>query len=218
MSKKQNRLVTLDKIKLQQKLNTNFACSYSDDQRLAVLSENGVYVLQLGCDSENRLQSFSFKKSFYTIPQYQQNLNNTAYSISENVAVDINEFIDLLNQHDVHESILNVNISQQLEGASSLHVVPVSVQWSPKGVDKGRFSLFSVLTNTGVLEVIGREIGPCDINEYYPICNITDCAVNLFKRDFRNVERRSPEEQLAELKLRVDKVNITGKLNTVFFI
>lgn len=196
-----NKLITLDNIKLYQKLQATFACSYSDDQRLSILSENGVYIFQLGCDTENRTIAFAFLKSFYAVP--------ICYAISDNVDLDINDFIDSLDHYELYEGLLDGTVSQNLRGTSGVQVVPVSAQWSPKGVDGGQFCLLGVLTNTGVLELVGRRLDACGVNEYYCVCNVSECCVNLLRREFKDVGRRS-SEQFAELKARVEKVRVTG--------
>lgn len=210
----ENKMIILDKIKLQQKLNVNFACCYSEDRRLSLLCENGVYIFELCCDSENRNTSFAFVKSFITVPQYRPfRDNNEGYAVSDNVGIDINNFIDLLSQYDIYESIMDVNISQNLKGAAPVQVVPVCTKWSPQGMDKGQFCLLGVLTNTGVLEIIARRLYVADMEEYYSACNITEYCVNTFRKDFKNVSRQPAGEQLAELERRVDRVRVTGIVN-----
>lgn len=215
----QTKLVTLDKIKLQHKLNCNFACCYSEDHRLSLISENGVYIFELGCDSENRTPAFSFIKSFFGAPQYRVSTENIgAFAVSDNVGININTFIDSLSQYDIYECIMDVNISQNLKGATSAQVVPVFTQWSPKGLDKGQFCLLAVLSNTGVLEILARKLYVSDMNEYYSACNITEYCVNTFRKDFKDVSRWPADEQLAELQRRVKKVRVTGNLYFYIFV
>lgn len=209
-------LKTLDKIKLHRKVSCSYACCYSEDQQLGLLCEEGVYIFELGCDSENRSHTFSFIKSFLATPQYSVNQNSGAYTISENVGININNFIDALNQYDVYESIMDVNVSQNLNGAKPIHVMPVSIQWSPKGLDKGQFCLLAVLSNTGILELVARRLYVGDLNEYYSACNITEYCVNTYRKEFKDVNRWPPDEQLAELKRRVHKIKITGRYNSRF--
>lgn len=215
----QSKLVIVDKIKLQHKLNCNFACSYSEDQRLSLISENGVYVFELGCDSENRTSAFSFIKSFFGTPQYRVNTENVgAFAVTDNVGININNFIDSLSQYDIYECIMDVNISQNLKGATSVQVVPIATQWSPKGLDKGQFCLLAVLSNTGVLEILARKLSVSDINEYYSACNITEYCVNTFRRDVKDVSKLPADEQLVELKNRVKKVRVTGILYNCMYL
>lgn len=209
MSKIHKKLVILDKIKLNQKLNTNFACFYSEDQRVSILSETGVYIFQLGCDSENRTPSFSFIKSFYSLPQYSE--GEKVYTINERVGININNFIGSLDQYQLYEALLDVNISQNVGEAKPAQTVPISAQWSPKGIDDGQFCLLGVLTNLGVLELVGRKVNAWGANEYYCVCNLSEYCLNLFKGSFKSASvLKACDEQLAELKVRVDKVRITG--------
>lgn len=208
-----NKLVTLEKIKLQQKLFASFSCSYSDDQRLSLIAEHGVYIFELSRDSENRMSAFCFTKSFFPLSQYRASDEIKPFAISDNVGIDINNFIDSLDQYDVYEAIMDVHLSQNLNSATPAGVAVIGTQWSPKGLDKGQFCLLGVLSNTGVLEIVARRLHVGDITEYYSACNISEYCVHAFTTDFRDFSKQSPNEQLAELKRRIAKVRITGDLN-----
>lgn len=207
MSVVRNKLITLDKIKLQQKLSTSFAAGTSGDGRFSLVSDNGVYIFELNCNSENWLPIFSMKKGFFAV---SCSAENSAYVISDNVGIDINNFIDALNQYDIYESILDVNISQNLKEAAYVQIQPISAQWSAAGLDERHFCLLGVLTNMGVLEIVARKPGLCDADEYYSACNLTGYCVNALGKDWKSYSRRTPDEQLNELKSRVDKVRVTA--------
>lgn len=194
-------ITILDKINLHYKTQATFACHSSNDRRISLICDAGIYVLELYGNTENWKPIFSFSKTFCTLLRY---------SISTFVEIDINSFIEELTQFKVYETVLNVCLSENLKQCTSTPTQPISAVWSPNKLNHYIGCVLAVLTNTGVVQVFSKSIN-CYGREEYNVLNITECIINHFKPNWKQTARPSADQKLAQLKYRISQIAATGR-------
>lgn len=193
------QLTVIETIKLTHKVEINFVCDYSDDHKISILCSNGVYCFELCGYTTNWLASFSFRKLFCKLSNY---------SISQNVNIDINNFVSLLPQFAMYEAILDVRLSENLSKAHAVPLHPILALWSP--VLDTESSILCVLTNLGVVQIFEKETNSYGGEEYLNVSNISQKLIDKLQNTWKAPKPSNANANLNALKERVEQVSATS--------
>ncbi|XP_060534853.1 uncharacterized protein LOC132707152 [Cylas formicarius] len=188
----------LDAFKLTGHARTNFACSYSQDDRFSVVTDGGVYVMALKPDLGSNSQSFGFTKSF---------VKPSAYNACDHVDMDVNEFLYELPKDDLYAAVLQVDLSANLRNAQAMEPVPCRADWSPAGLVRKKDCLLTVLTNLHSLEVYSTYVDENMMTRYKLALNITERLADSEKPAYKNGSKiPNAKAKFTEFKRRVEHV------------
>lgn len=191
----------LDQVKLANHLTRNFACEYSEDDRIFILTETGVYILGLKCNLSSTFPNFSCSKKFLQVSNFTP---------CGNVDLDINTFHKDLDRKALFESVMASEYSANLKHIKPLDPFPLSAEWSPSGIVNKTDSLLGVLTNMHSLEVYFKFINENEQINYQILTNITEEIIAVQKNKWRDTSRFSLNLKLEEFKNRVNSVSVTA--------
>lgn len=189
----------LESIDLSNQINNGFVCEQSKDGHVSVITDVGIYILQLCIKSDNTLPSISFKK--YYVSAFN-------YFLGTHLDIDVNSFGTDLNQADMYELILLTDISQNFSLYTEIEPKIASCKWSPCGIDNTNCVL-GVLNNGGSLNIYTKSLTEGICENFISICNVTEHIIEYYKSTWNKV-RNSCSEIFSELKNRV-KIKPTGK-------
>ncbi|KAJ8925213.1 hypothetical protein NQ315_001399 [Exocentrus adspersus] len=191
----------LDHFKFTSRISTSFACSYSEDDRIYIVSDTGVYVLALKVRLDNPFPTFSSKNDFFAVSNYVPGAD---------VDIDINSFHKDLSRFDLYTTAMSVELSSNLNNAAAVTASPADVQWSPRGIVGKTDCLLGVLSNFHSLELYVKYVNEDEITEYRLVTNLTKELVDLKKPQWKYANRLPPTLKLNELKKRVRAVSCTA--------
>ncbi|XP_025830492.1 uncharacterized protein LOC108741769 isoform X2 [Agrilus planipennis] len=168
----------------------------SEDGYLCIITNVGLYMFRFRGYMGNFLKKNpSFAKSF---------LKPSEFSISDNLGINADGFVDSIPRYDLYEVLLRSDIYPKLKVSDKCQ--PISVKFSPRGLTSKTYCAVAVLTNFGSLEIFIRRVHVNYVEEFICLCNISQCLINLFMINWKNVDYNEPEAQLTELKKRVEMV------------
>lgn len=191
----------LDIIKLTNRLNTNFVCEYSEDDRIFILSDSGVYIITLKPIITSVFPTFCGSKHYFQISNYE---------VSSNVDIDINNLYPELCKDDLYESVLRTELSANLNHTSNADFYPVSAQWSPRGIEGKSDCLLAVLTNVFSLEIYVKLIDESELIDYVVIANLTKEIIEYHKPKWKASDKLPIKSKFKEFKRRIESVSPTG--------
>ncbi|XP_076272204.1 uncharacterized protein LOC143203805 isoform X1 [Rhynchophorus ferrugineus] len=209
----------LDFFKLSGRGYTNFACTLSDDDRVVILSEIGLYVVAIKPNLDNSFTELSCQKTFIPISKY---------SICDNVELDLNTFVHELPRESIYESIARIELSSNMNGTALVEPLALTAIWSNSGMVEGTDCLLGVLTQLYSLDIYMRYVNESEMTEYRIVLNITEEILKRKKSDFIYSNRFPVIQKYIEFKNRVDSVapvafcwshtyNVDNHANTVIF-
>lgn len=193
------QLTVIETIKLSHKVETNFASDYSEDHKISILCSNGVYCFELCGYTSNWLASFSFKKLFCKLANY---------SISQNVNIDINNFVSYLPHFTMYEAVLDVRLSENLNKAHVVPVHPILALWSP--VLDIESSILCILSNLGVVQIFEKETNSYGGEEYINVINMSQKIIDRLQSTWKRPKSSDANANLSALKERVEQVSATS--------
>lgn len=191
----------LDYFKFSSRLSVNFACDYSEDDRIYVMGDTGIYIITLKGYLTNPFPSYCCKNDFLKVSDFIP---------SANIGMNINNFHKDLERNDLYETTMSVEYSADLNNTVSVEVSPLYAQWSPRGVVGKTDCLLAVLTNLYNLEIYVKYIDENEIVEYCMICNVTQEVIDEKKPQWKYSDRLPTSVKLNEMKRRVQNVSCTG--------
>lgn len=192
----------LDQVKLVNHLTRNFACDYSEDNRIFILTETGVYVLGLKCNFSSVFNNFSCSKKFFQVSNFIP---------AANVDLDINTFHKELDRKTLFESVMASEYSAPLRYIKPLDPSPLSAMWSPAGIIGKTDCLLGVLTNMHSLEIYFKYMDENEQINYKILTNITEEIISVQRNKWKDPTRFSISLKLEEFKNRVNSVCVTGR-------
>ncbi|KAJ8929896.1 hypothetical protein NQ314_017361 [Rhamnusium bicolor] len=191
----------LDHFKLTNRLSINFACSYSEDDRLFIISDSGIYIITLKGYITCPFPDFSCKKDFLQVSNFTP---------SANVDLDINSFHRDLDRNALYETVLSTEYSGNLNNTTPIEAIPLCAEWSPKGIVGTAECMLAILTNLYSLEIYVRYLDENDLVEYLLISNISQEIINIQKSQWKYADRFATHLKLTEMKTRVNTVTATA--------
>ncbi|XP_074030275.1 uncharacterized protein isoform X2 [Leptinotarsa decemlineata] len=190
-------LKLLDHLKLTHKLSRNFACGYSDDDRIFVVNDVGMYILSLNGSVTYEFPSFACKKKFFSLSDYAP---------CRDIDLNINSFHPYISIEELYKTFMNMERSGKLKHALPAEASPVCAEWSPQGLVGGTDCMLAVLTNLGSLEIYMKFLDENEITQYCVTINITQEIVNLEKVNWKDALKFSMRAKMEEFMKRVDSV------------
>ncbi|KAL1492181.1 hypothetical protein ABEB36_012666 [Hypothenemus hampei] len=191
-------LKLLDSVTLTGRLNTNFACSCSQDNRILIISETGVYLMRQVPDLNSSDSHYSHEKYF---------LQPSDYAVCSHVDININSFIYDLPKDVFYESVLSVMLSQNLTTATPITPSILSAQWSDAGMVDGVWSMLGVLTNLCSLEIYIQTYSESNLQEYKIVLNLTKEILEKRRKEFVYSTKMPTLQKMRELKKRVEYIS-----------
>lgn len=177
-------LKLLDLFKLFNHSNRNFACSLSEDNRLFIITNTGVYVVFFNGEVAYPIDTFACKKHLISV---------TKYAPCDNVDINLNNFIKECDRKDLYETVMSTEYTANLKHAKPVDPLPITAKWSPQGFIGQTECLLGVLTNLHSLEIYGRQINVNEIFEFSLLINITEKAIQEEKPHWADSTRLSIE-------------------------
>lgn len=176
-----------------------FACEHSEDGRIFIITDTGIYILQLCLKPENVTPSICFKKFYVPVDKYVFGLN---------LGIDPNHFAKDLNRLQFYELALSIDLSPKLFMYNEIEPKISMAKWSSSFLD-GPNCVLGVLTNLGSLQIYVRTLSYTLVENYISICNISAYIINLYKMTWANSRYLVSSEIFTELKERA-QVKPTG--------
>lgn len=192
----------LDVVKLTNRINTNFACEYSEDDRIFTICESGVYIITLKPMITSCFPTFSGRKDYFQVSNY---------NVSSSVGIDINNFYPELPRRDLYETVLRTELAANLNHATSIENHPLSAKWSPRGLEGKTDCLLAVLTSTFSLEVYVKLLDENELIEYVVIANLTKDVAEYQKTKWKSSDKLPVQAKFKEYKKRIESISPTGK-------
>lgn len=191
----------LDHFKLSSRLSVNFACEYSEDDRIFIMGDTGIYIITLKGYLTNPFPSYCCKSDFLKVSDFIP---------CANIGMNINSFHKDLDQNDLYETTMSVEYSADLNSTMSVEPSPLCAQWSPRGIVGKTNCLLAVLSNLYNLEVYVKYIDENEIVEYCMVCSVTQEIIDERKLQWKYSDRLPPSIKLNEMKRRVQSISCTG--------
>ncbi|XP_018570513.1 uncharacterized protein LOC108910411 [Anoplophora glabripennis] len=191
----------IDHIRFSSKLSVNFACEYSEDDRILIIGDIGIYIIALkGCMS-NPFPSYYCKNYFLEISDFTP---------SANIGIDINSFHKDLERNDLYEATMSMEYSADLKSTTPVDPSPLCAQWSPRGIVGKTDCLLAVLSNFYNLEIYVKFIDENEVTEYCMICGVTQEVIDEKKTEWKYSDRLPPTVKYNEMKRRVQNISCTA--------
>ncbi|XP_066263058.1 uncharacterized protein [Euwallacea similis] len=191
-------LKPLDSFKLTGRLTTNFACDFSGDDRICIVSDVGVYIVTQKPNLNSNMPQYSCEKSF--IPP-------SSYTLCEHLDIDINLFFHELPKDVLYEVLGRVELSQNLRCATPSNATVIHAQWSECNMVDGAFSMLGLLTSLYSLDIYVWSIWETDLSKYKLVLNLTKCVLEKKQPDFIYSNRLPPLQKIRELRKRVELIS-----------
>ncbi|KAF5295487.1 hypothetical protein FQR65_LT10475 [Abscondita terminalis] len=196
-----SELKFLNVVALQNKTSSKHGISVSEDFQYCVVVEDGVYILQLCGFMNNFMKTMSFTKLFIKVKDY---------SISSNLGIDVNSFINALPKYELYEAVLRLDLSEELNNTMTVKQQVVLSKWSPIGLIANNNCALAVLNHTGSLTLYVHVTNEVEYEYFCEVTNVSEICLNYLKdRFFNNNFEGSSTEAFAELKRRADVVTLT---------
>lgn len=193
----------IDQLNLTNNLTINFACGYSEDDRIFILTDVGVYVLALKCSLVSSFSSFSHSKSFFPL---------TNYIPADHIDLDLNSFHKDLDRKHLYETVLVSEYSANLNNTKPLDIFPICAEWSPSKIVGKTSCLLAVLSSLHNLEIYAKILDQNELEQYVCISNVTREITEQAKAGWKNSLRFSIPMKLDEFKHRLDQTLPSGRL------
>lgn len=184
----------IDTISLSNKISSTFACQYSEDGRLFILTDSVVLIFTLMNYSDKLLSNFAFKKKHIETPKY---------NFSTELGIELDDFYDDLSRKDLYETALRLDLSGDLPFSTPVEFKITKSAWSPKGLLGKSKCLIAVLTNYFGLHIYAKEFTDGAVETYSCVANVTQQIIKLDKKSWGNIGHLSGTLQISELKKRV---------------
>lgn len=184
----------LESLEFENQLSNTFACEYSMDGRISIITGVGIYILQLCLKPENTTPSICFKRYYIPVENYV---------LGTKLGIDPNKFAKDLCRNELYELCLTTNISPKLYLFNEVESKISMAKWSPSYIDKSNCVL-AVLNNTGSLNIYARIFTHSICENYLSICNVSEHIISLYKKkNWKIIKNLSSSDTFEELKLRI---------------
>ena len=190
----------LDHFKLIYRLTSNFACDYSEDDRLFIISDKGIYIITLKGYITCPFPTFSCKKDFFKISNYSPSTDLETKFVHS--GWDGNTCYETILRS---ECLTNVNRTTFIIDAS-----PICAQWSPRGIVGTTECVLAVLTSFCNLEIYVKYLDENEIIQYFLISNVCQEIINTEKTRWTYADKFPTELKRREMKKRAESVTPTG--------
>lgn len=192
-------LELLDSFKLTGHLETNFACALSEDERIFVICDIGIYIIRQTLNLSSTWPSYSCQKYF---------LKPSNYAVGDNVDIDVNSFVHQLPKDILNESVLCAGLTPNLNCATPIIPSVLTAEWSTANlISENVGCLLGLVTNLGSMEVYMRTVSESNQTEYRMAVNLTQEIVNRRKEDFVYSTKLPAAQKMRELKKRVEYIS-----------
>lgn len=182
----------LETLEFSNHLASGFACEHSEDGRILIITDCGIYILQLCMKPEIVTPTICFKKYYIPVDKYV---------FSTNLGIDPNNFARKLSRLEFYELSLSVDVSPKLFLFHEMESKLCMAKWSPAFLDASN-CLLGVLTDMGSLQIYARRFSYAICEDYISICNVSSHIINMSKMKWNNPKNLSPSGLLKELKER----------------
>lgn len=190
-------LKLLDSFKLTGNLVTNFACARSDDDRVFIIAQTGLYIITQTPNLNSVFADYGCHKFF---------LKPSPFAVCDNVDIDINSFAHELPKDVIFESAAYAELTQHLKAATPAPPSVLYAQWSDANMVDNLYNMLGVLTNLHSLEIYIKSINESNAIEYKMVLNLTKEILERRKGDFIYSAKLPPLQKIRELKKRVEYI------------
>lgn len=201
------QLELLETVTLTNKVEVNFACTSSDDDKILMLNSEGAYIFHLRLTKENNFPILSFKKFFITC---------SSYDFSTNMNIDTEKFWQYLTPEELSECMLRPELNwddfKKYHPMGRMEKKLIAAKFSPSDINPSVGPLVAALNNTGALVLYMNQTDQHFVENYIEIENITDRYVGQMKTYWSELrESEKASAKFMELKKRVEQIRPTGK-------
>ncbi|XP_045463448.1 uncharacterized protein LOC123673071 [Harmonia axyridis] len=163
---------SLETISLVEKLSSAYASEICEDGRISLLTEYNVFIYNLTNCMNYEFAEMAFRKILIKLPKS---------SLREEFGSDYTEMSENIYETNVHKIMRDLDVEM-----SSNEFKPISLKWSPKGLQGQSFCVFAVLNNFHGLSIMAEYRDKTDSADYYCVVNVTKCIVEQFVKQWED--------------------------------
>ncbi|XP_069705705.1 general transcription factor 3C polypeptide 4 isoform X1 [Periplaneta americana] len=172
---------------------TPFAAAWSEDNRISLITERGVHVVEVLPDFESIPQGFELRRTW---------IEPCDYFPTAKAGFDCDKMVWKMSQKDVYQMVLDTCLAPNLTMAKSAPPHIIQVAWSPAGMLKYGRCLLASVTNYGCVVVQAAWL-----KQWRILANISSLWSDQWTSEWESDEVR---DKIDVLKERVEKLKATA--------